>query len=94
MKSVVDVYPTGPTGMKTDRLMFKSPKGLGEESKLLNDLTEDLESFHEMDVNGQIKFLMLSPCRSTSLRIPFHAPTPPKGQEKPTLEGSRRYTSS
>lgn len=66
VKSTVDVHPKG-------LLMFESPRVLGEESELLNDLTECLESFHEIDTNGQIIFCLLGVIVSLpSLHIPLH----------------------
>lgn len=49
MKSVVGFCPKGPKGTKTGSLMFKLPRVLRGESKLLDDLTEYFVSLLDMN---------------------------------------------
>lgn len=57
--------------LKSSRSVFKSERYL-RESKLLNDLTERLEFFHDMDTNVKIiSFSMFSLGLFPSLCIPL-----------------------
>lgn len=67
MKSTVDVH--GLEGMKIGSPKMYHSRVLGEENRLLSDLTECPKFLCEMNVGDEIIFPMLSPCP-----VPYPSP--------------------